>query len=117
MRLAIHTAQPNPRGQLTAIQRPQQPADRGQRRLLLSGRMDPGPDPDTSRRGRHHRITDPTQPRTPSHHHILTATTDTHADRHTKTAHHRAVSLTTAHYPASSCQPFFGLTVRLSRRP
>ncbi len=52
--------------------------------------MDPGPDPHTCRRGRHHRITDPTQRPPPAMHHILAAGTDN--------THGHTTPLTTAQY-------------------
>ena len=44
-------------------------------------------------------------PAPPSCPRILTVTTDNQADRHTDTTHWCAVSITTAHHPASSCDP------------
>jgi hypothetical protein len=47
-----------------------------QRRRLGLAHMNPDANPHTARRHRHHRISDPTQPRILTHTQILTATTD-----------------------------------------
>lgn len=66
----------NPLGQLAAIHRPEKRPDRGQRRCLGLAHMNSGANPHPRWRRRHHRISDPTQPRTLNHTQILPATTD-----------------------------------------
>ena len=84
--LPSNAAQPNPRRGLTAIHRPEQVADRGQRRGLRRRGMDPGPDPQPRPRRGHHRVSDPTQRPPPSH-----APHPGSHHRHQRRCHHRSL--------------------------
>ena len=84
---AVQAAQPDPQGQLTAIHRPQQLTDRGQRLgfgsrgwIRVPIRTPTGARPTIGSPIR--RSTGPS-----SMHHILAATTDINIDRHTTTTH------------------------------
>jgi hypothetical protein len=92
MRSPIQPARPDPARQLRPIHPTQKHPHRSQARSLRPAQLNPRPDPHPRRRGRHHRLTDPPQPRTQPHTHIKTTDTDNNppqaTTQHTSTHHH-----------------------------
>ena len=73
-------------------------------------------DPHSRRHSSHYRITDPTQPRTPSHDHILTVTTDNPIPLHANTTQFRTVSLSCDFVGAGKLGDLIEIRVHVTRR-